>query len=144
MSSKNSPAANTVELAFDPFDPPPLTKAQRAELQSLAELPDTTVDTSDIPPLADDFWRSAQPNPYYRPIKRQITLRLDADVIAWLRATGPGYQTRLNTLLRQAMRQGSLPAAPLGSRIAARFAGLGLTNDIEEHHAGTRLADLSE
>ncbi|MEJ0046441.1 MAG: BrnA antitoxin family protein [Rhodospirillales bacterium] len=50
------------------------------------------------------------PNPYYRPIKRQLTLRLDADIIAWLRAAGPGYQTRLNTLLRQAMRQDGLAA----------------------------------
>ncbi len=110
MSSKNSPHANPVECALDPTAPPPLTQAQRAELRALATLPDTTIDTSDIPLLDDDFWRSARPNPYYRPIKRQLTLRLDADIIAWLRAAGPGYQTRLNTLLRQAMRQDGLAA----------------------------------
>ena len=94
-----------MEQSLDPTAPPPLTEAQRAELRALAALPDATIDTSDIPLLNADFWRSACPNPYYRPIKRQLTLRLDADIIAWLRAAGPGYQTRLNTLLRQAMRQ---------------------------------------
>ena len=111
MSTKNSVRANTADCALDPTAPPPLTKAQRAELRALAALPDTTIDTSDIPLLDDDFWRSARPNPYYRPIKRQLTLRLDADIIAWLRAAGPGYQTRLNTLLRQAMRQDALSAS---------------------------------
>ena len=105
MSSKNSLRANSVERTLDPTAPPPLTEAQRAELRALAALPDTTIDTSDIPLLDDDFWRSARPNPCYRPVKRQLTLRLDADIIAWLRAAGPGYQTRLNSLLRQAMRQ---------------------------------------
>jgi len=111
MSTKNSVRANTADCALDPTAPPPLTQAQRADLRALAALPDTTIDTSDIPLLADDFWRSARPNPYYRPIKRQLTLRLDADIIAWLRAAGPGYQTRLNTLLRQAMRQDALSAS---------------------------------
>jgi uncharacterized protein (DUF4415 family) len=108
MSSKNSSRANPVEFALDPAAPPSLTDAQRADLRALAASPDTTIDTSDIPLLDDDFWRSARSNPYYRPIKRQLTLRLDADIIAWLRAAGPGYQTRLNTLLRQAMREDAL------------------------------------
>jgi uncharacterized protein (DUF4415 family) len=42
-------------------------------------------------------------NPFYRPIKKQITLRLDADVIAWLRRQGRGYQTKANALLRELM-----------------------------------------
>ena len=42
-------------------------------------------------------------NPFYRPVKKQLTLRLDADVIAWLRRQGKGYQTRANALLRAAM-----------------------------------------
>jgi uncharacterized protein (DUF4415 family) len=51
----------------------------------------------------DDFWKNAVSNPFYRPVKKQITLRLDADVIAWLRVQGKGYQTKANALLRNAM-----------------------------------------
>ncbi len=40
---------------------------------------------------------------FYRPIKEPVTLRLDADIIAWLKSGGPGYQTRINALLRTAM-----------------------------------------
>jgi len=100
-----------MEQILDPAAPPSLTEAQRADLRALAASPDTTIDTPDIPRLDEDFWRSARSNPYYRPIKRQVTLRLDADIIAWLRAAGPGYQTRLNTLLRQAMRRDALSAS---------------------------------
>jgi uncharacterized protein (DUF4415 family) len=42
-------------------------------------------------------------NPFYRPVKKQITLRLDADLIAWLRKDGKGYQTKANALLRDLM-----------------------------------------
>jgi uncharacterized protein (DUF4415 family) len=80
-----------------------LTAAQRRELAALAALPDDTIDYSDIPPLTERFWENAVRNPFYRPVKQQITVRLDADVIAWLRRQGKGYQTRLNALLRGAM-----------------------------------------
>jgi uncharacterized protein (DUF4415 family) len=42
-------------------------------------------------------------NPFYRPVKQQLTVRLDADVVAWLWKQGKGYQTRLNQVLREAM-----------------------------------------
>lgn len=80
-----------------------LTAAQRRELAVLAALPDDKIDHSDIPPLTDRFWENAVRNPFYRPVKKQLTVRLDADVIAWLRQQGEGYQTRLNALLRTAM-----------------------------------------
>jgi uncharacterized protein (DUF4415 family) len=80
-----------------------LTAAQRRELAALAALPDDTIDYSDIPPLTERFWENAVRNPFYRPVKQQLTVRLDADVIAWLRRQGKGYQTRLNALLRGAM-----------------------------------------
>lgn len=80
-----------------------LTAAQRRELAALAALPDDKIDYSDIPPLTEKFWENAVRNPFYRPVKQQLTVRLDADVIAWLRREGEGYQTRLNTLLRCAM-----------------------------------------
>jgi uncharacterized protein (DUF4415 family) len=80
-----------------------LSSSARRRLARLARQPDTTIDFSDIPPLTDKFWRNAMQNPFYRPIKQQLTLRLDADVIAWLRSQGKGYQTRANALLREAM-----------------------------------------
>ena len=65
--------------------------------------PDSKIDFSDIPPLTEDFWKNAVRNPYYRPVKQQLTVRLDADVVAWLRQQGKGYQTRLNQVLREVM-----------------------------------------
>jgi uncharacterized protein (DUF4415 family) len=81
---------------------PPKTRRQR-EIAALAARPDREIEYSDIPRLTDDFWKNAVRNPFYRPLKRQLTVRLDADVIAWLRGQGKGYQTRLNHLLRSAM-----------------------------------------
>ena len=81
----------------------PLTAKQRREVAALASMPDDKIDYSDIPPLTNRFWKHAVRNPFYRPVKQQLTVRLDADVIAWLRHQGKGYQTRLNALLRGAM-----------------------------------------
>ena len=47
--------------------------------------------------------RAAAANPLYRAIKTSTTLRIDADVVAWLRSSGPGWQTRINAILREAM-----------------------------------------
>jgi uncharacterized protein (DUF4415 family) len=80
----------------------PLTRAQLAELKSLAALPDDAIDTSDAPQLLD--WSGARRGLFYRPVKQQLTLRLDADVIAWFKKhTTPdeGYQTRINRALRE-------------------------------------------
>jgi uncharacterized protein (DUF4415 family) len=82
-----------------------LSARQRKELAALADLPDGNIDYSDISALSQDFWKNAVRNPFYRPVKRQLTVRLDADVIAWLRMHGKGYQTRMNNLLRTAMLQ---------------------------------------
>ena len=81
----------------------PMTPARKRKLSALADRPDSEIDFSDIPPLKDSFWKNAVRNPFYRPIKQQLTVRLDADVVAWLRREGKGYQTRLNQVLRQAM-----------------------------------------
>lgn len=80
-----------------------LTPVQRRRMEKLANRPDSEIDYSDIPPLTQKFWQNAVRNPFYRPVKKQLTLRLDADVIAWLRRQGKGYQTRANALLRDAM-----------------------------------------
>jgi uncharacterized protein (DUF4415 family) len=69
-------------------------------LAQLAGRPDSEIDFSDIPPLKESFWKNAVRNPFYRPVKQQLTVRLDADMVAWLRRQGRGYQTRLNRVLR--------------------------------------------
>ncbi len=81
----------------------PITPARKRELARLAERPDSEIDVSEIPPVNESFWRNAVRNPFYRPVKQQLTVRLDADVVAWLRRQGKGYQTRLNDVLRKAM-----------------------------------------
>jgi len=76
---------------------------RKRRLKELAQRPESQIDFSEIPELTEKFWRNAMRNPFYRPVKKQLTLRLDADVIAWLRRQGKGYQTRANALLRAAM-----------------------------------------
>jgi uncharacterized protein (DUF4415 family) len=81
----------------------PMTPARKRKLSRLAARPDAEIDFSDIPPLKESFWKNAVRNPFYRPVKQQLTVRLDSDVVAWLRQQGRGYQTRLNGVLREAM-----------------------------------------
>ena len=79
-----------------------LTREQKAEIEALAALPEEEIDTSDIPEILD--WSDARRGLLYRPVKKQITLRLDADVVAWFRANVPngrGYQTEMNRVLRE-------------------------------------------
>jgi uncharacterized protein (DUF4415 family) len=76
---------------------------------------DAEIDYSDIPPLDKSFFAKA--TEVWPPAKQQLTIRLDADVLAWLKANGRGYQTRINRILRSAMesqppRQSRLPPAP--------------------------------
>jgi uncharacterized protein (DUF4415 family) len=80
-----------------------LKAGRKRRLERLSRRPDNEINTSDIPELTEKFWQKAVRNPFYRPLKRQLTLRLDADIIAWLRRQGKGYQTRANALLREAM-----------------------------------------
>ena len=79
-----------------------LTRGQLAELKSLAALTDGAIDTSDAPELLD--WSGAKRGLFYRPVKQQLTLRLDADVVAWFKSqteSSEGYQTRINRALRE-------------------------------------------
>jgi uncharacterized protein (DUF4415 family) len=68
-------------------------------------MPDSEVDFSDIPlqDPNDPKWKNAVIGRFYRPIKKPIALRLDTDVIAWLKSKGPGYQSRINEMLREQM-----------------------------------------
>jgi uncharacterized protein (DUF4415 family) len=80
-----------------------VTPAMKRHLKKLAERPDSEIDFSDISELTEEFWKNAIPSPFYGPVKEQLTVRLDSDVVAWLRKKGAGYQTRMNALLRSAM-----------------------------------------
>jgi uncharacterized protein (DUF4415 family) len=80
-----------------------LTAREKRDLKKLAELPDGQIDTSDIPELPPEAWRNAVRGKYYRPVKQAVSLRLDADLVAWLKKPGKGYQTRVNRILRDRM-----------------------------------------
>ena len=77
----------------------PLNEASRRQLRKLASVPDSKIDLSDAPeaapPLRIEIGR------FYRPVKQLISLRVDADVLAWFRARGPRYQTYINEVLRR-------------------------------------------
>ncbi len=79
-----------------------LKAKQVAELTALAALSDDAIDRSDAPEVLD--WSEAKRGLFYRPVKQQMTLRVDADVIAWFKAQATskeGYQTRINRALRE-------------------------------------------
>lgn len=77
----------------------------KREIAALKKMPDSEVDFSDIPlqDPNDPKWKNAVIGRFYRPIKKPIALRLDTDVIAWLKSKGPGYQSRINEMLREQM-----------------------------------------
>ena len=82
-----------------------MTDDQRAELAALAALPDDQIDTSEAPEVLD--WSHARRGVFYRPVKQQVTLRLDADLVAWFKDRvehGRGYQTAINQALREYVR----------------------------------------
>ena len=71
-------------------------------IRALEALPEDQIDTTDAPEILD--WSDARRGVFYRPVKQQITLRLDADIIAWFKARAPdgrGYQTDINGALRE-------------------------------------------
>ncbi|HEY9140262.1 MAG TPA: BrnA antitoxin family protein [Bryobacteraceae bacterium] len=77
--------------------------AQANEIRALKRMKDREIDTTDIPPVLD--WSKAVVGKFYRPIKKPLTIRLDADVLDWLKGQGKGYQTRINALLRSSMER---------------------------------------
>jgi uncharacterized protein (DUF4415 family) len=80
------------------------TKQELQQLRALKRRPDSEIDLSDIPEITDEMWRTAVRGNPYLPKKHQLTVRLDADVFEWLKGFGKGYQTRLNAMLRAAMK----------------------------------------
>ena len=81
-----------------------LTAKKKSELRRLAVRPDREIDLSDIPEI-QELPSDAVIGKFYRPKKESVTIRIDADVLAWLKTSGKGYQTRINKYLRRLMRQ---------------------------------------
>ena len=75
----------------------------RQELAALAAKPESEIDFSDLPATTERDWQGARRGEFYRPVKKQLTVRIDADVLEWLKSQGTGYQRRLNAILRSAM-----------------------------------------
>jgi uncharacterized protein (DUF4415 family) len=99
-SSASSPREK--RIAASEIFTKPLTSKQRRELQALARRPDSALDYSGAPALGK------RPGPatvgkFYRPIKKLVSMRIDADVLDWFRSRGGRYQTRINTVLRREM-----------------------------------------
>ena len=88
-------------------------KSIKSDFARLDRMKDSEIDYSDIPPLGDEFFKKAKVA--WPPAKKQLTIRLDVDVLDWLRANGRGYQTRINRILRAAMESG-----PAGRRSTTR------------------------
>jgi uncharacterized protein (DUF4415 family) len=83
-------------------------KPIKSDLGRIDRMRDSDIDYSDIPPLDQAFLRKA--TTAWPPVKTQLTIRLDADVLDWLKGHGRGYQTRINRILRVVME--SQPPRP--------------------------------
>ena len=82
------------------------------QIRALEAMPEDQIDTADIPEILD--WSDARRGVFYRPVKQQITLRIDADIIAWFKAQaheGRGYQTDINGALREHVRSAARSAS---------------------------------
>lgn len=88
-----------VRYTLDPDHPPKLSKEAKQRYDAIR---DRDIDYSDIPELDEDFFKRAL-KPQEAPTKEKISVRLDSDVLQWLRGYGRGYQTRINDILRLAM-----------------------------------------
>jgi uncharacterized protein (DUF4415 family) len=89
-----------VRFSFDPANPPKLTSAQKKQLR---ELKNRKIDYSDIPSQRGAKWtRPEELVPAGN--KKQITVRLDADVLEFFKKTGTKYQSRINAALREYMK----------------------------------------
>jgi uncharacterized protein (DUF4415 family) len=76
-------------------------KSIKSDLARIDRQRDSDIDYSDIPLLDRAFLKKT--TVAWPPVKKQLTIRLDADVLDWLKGHGKGYQTRINRILRVVM-----------------------------------------
>ena len=100
-ATASSPRVERHELKEDDWKKALEQHAQ--EIAALEALDDEDIDLSDMPELTDDQWSRAVIAETGRAVKQQLTLRLDADVLAWFRQRYPDYQTAMNAVLRAFM-----------------------------------------
>ncbi len=75
-----------------------ISKSVKATAKRLAKMRDEDIDFSDIPPLTEEFFRDAK---LFMPkTKAAITMRVDPEILEWFKRRGPGYQTRMNAVLK--------------------------------------------
>jgi uncharacterized protein (DUF4415 family) len=81
----------------------PLSAEERDQLAKLAALPEDQIDTVDIPEAPEASWTDVRRADLYRPVKKPVTIRLDADVLTWFKehSASSGYQTEINRVLRR-------------------------------------------
>ncbi len=75
------------------------------DLARLAEMSDEDIDFSDIPEMTAEDWARSVPNRFYRPVKDQVTLRLDRYVLEWFRENHEQYQPAINAALMDHIRR---------------------------------------
>lgn len=78
-------------------------RRMKTEIRALRRMSDKDIDLSDIAEVRD--WSKAERGKFYRPVKHAVSLRLDADVLAWFRVQNEKYQTKINAVLREFMQQ---------------------------------------
>ena len=89
---------NIVKRTLDLKNPPALSSEQMARLNATASMSDDLIDYSDAPYREDALWMKAADE--LPQTKRQITLRIDAEVLEFFKSTGTRYQSRMNAVLR--------------------------------------------
>lgn len=93
MSKKEE---NIVIYKFDPDNPPPLTEEQKARLEALGDMPDSEIDYSDIPEITDFTG-------FYRVTPRSAFVRIDGDILDWIKTLGDDRHALVNGILRKQM-----------------------------------------
>jgi uncharacterized protein (DUF4415 family) len=125
-----------------------LTRNQKRQIAAVAAKKDADIDLSEMPEVLD--WSGAEIGKFYRPPKKPVTMRLDTDIISWLKGYGRGYQTKANVLLRHAMmnsfgraRQKLNKQTRRAAIVAAREAREDLAARREAFRASRRLKNRS-
>jgi uncharacterized protein (DUF4415 family) len=125
-----------------------LTRNQKRQIVAVAAKKDADIDLSEMPEVLD--WSGAEIGKFYRPPKKPVTMRLDTDIISWLKGYGRGYQTKANVLLRHAMmnsfgraRQKLNKQTRRAAIVAAREAREDLAARREAFRASRRLKNRS-
>jgi uncharacterized protein (DUF4415 family) len=103
-SFASSPPAGRI-VRSDEISPEVMALEIAESMVRLSEMTDDDIDYSDIPQLDESFWANAQPNPYAKILKEQVTVRIDGDVLAWFRDNHEKYQTAINQALREHMER---------------------------------------